>query len=181
MKKPFLAKQNISGIARRIAAALLEHSSSGSPLTADIVEHVVQTQMQHLWATQSARRNMANKMQKMIAEAKRIAAEPNRIYFCRDIGCDSFVFRFHIERQFRDGMTWDNYGDFWEIDHIKQRKEFDLTKKAQYLECSHYKNLRPLLRKENRQWRNPVPVQPLRGVVFRDVLEGWDAEIKHFK
>ena len=31
-------------------------------------------------------------------------------------GCDMATFRAHLESQFKEGMLWDNYGD-WHIDH----------------------------------------------------------------
>jgi hypothetical protein len=33
------------------------------------------------------------------------------------LGCTIEEFRNHITSKFKDGMTWDNYGE-WEIDHI---------------------------------------------------------------
>lgn len=55
----------------------------------------------------------------------------------------------HLEKQFKDGMTWDNYGE-WEIDHIKPCAAFDLRKKKEQRECFHYTNLQPLWGDENR-------------------------------
>lgn len=34
------------------------------------------------------------------------------------LGCDIEDFKLHIEGQFKPGMTWDNYGKEWHIDHI---------------------------------------------------------------
>ena len=34
------------------------------------------------------------------------------------LGCDMEAFRCHIEGQFEPGMTWDNYGSDWHVDHI---------------------------------------------------------------
>ena len=56
--------------------------------------------------------------------------------------------RLHIEKQFKDGMSWDNFGE-WHIDHIiplssgKNREEI--------VELNNYKNLQPLWAKENLQ------------------------------
>ena len=49
----------------------------------------------------------------------------------------------HLESQFVNGMTWDNYGQ-WHIDHIRPCASFDLTDETQRLECFNYKNLQPL-------------------------------------
>lgn len=62
------------------------------------------------------------------------------------LGCDSNVFKTHIEQQFDESMTWDNYGQ-WHIDHIiplsKAKNDEDLKS------ICHYKNLQPLWSKDN--------------------------------
>ena len=65
------------------------------------------------------------------------------------LGCSIEQARLHLESQFRDGMSWDNYGE-WEIDHIRPCASFDLTDPEQQRECFHYSNLQPLWREENR-------------------------------
>jgi hypothetical protein len=58
--------------------------------------------------------------------------------------------RAHLERQFEPGMSWENYGTDWEVDHIRPCAEFDLTDINQCKECYALENLRPLDRFENR-------------------------------
>ena len=65
------------------------------------------------------------------------------------IGCNSLDFKHHIEKQFRRGMTWDNYGTYWHVDHILPCASFDHTNKKQIAQCWHYTNLRPLCAAEN--------------------------------
>ena len=65
------------------------------------------------------------------------------------IGCNSLEFKHHIEKQFRRGMTWDNYGTYWHVDHILPCASFDHTNKMQVAQCWHYTNLRPLRATEN--------------------------------
>lgn len=50
----------------------------------------------------------------------------------------------HLEPQFRPGMTWDNYGPVWHIDHIKP-----LTKCESFEEAWKLSNLQPLFAREN--------------------------------
>ena len=66
------------------------------------------------------------------------------------LGSDYEIVKKHLERQFKKGMNWDNYGkgsDKWHIDHIiplcsaKSEEEVILL-------C-HYRNLQPLWSKEN--------------------------------
>lgn len=65
------------------------------------------------------------------------------------IGCSIEKLREHLESQFRDGMTWDNYGPVWHVDHIKPCAAFDLSRPDEQAKCFHYKNMQPLFAKEN--------------------------------
>lgn len=71
------------------------------------------------------------------------------------LGCSVEEFRSHIESQFRDGMTWDNWGRGWggarewHLDHIRPLAAFDLTDPEQVAEACHYTNLQPLWAVEN--------------------------------
>lgn len=64
------------------------------------------------------------------------------------IGCTPAELKQHLEKQFRDGMSWDNYGE-WHIDHIIPCASFDFTKPEQQRECFHYSNLQPMWAEEN--------------------------------
>lgn len=61
------------------------------------------------------------------------------------LGCSIEKFKQHIESQFTNGMTWENYGKFgWHIDHIKPCISFDFSNPKQQEQCFHYTNLQPL-------------------------------------
>ena len=64
------------------------------------------------------------------------------------LGCSIEYLREHLEKQFVDGMSWSNYGN-WHIDHIKPCASFDLTDPEQQKICFHYTNLQPLWAKDN--------------------------------
>jgi hypothetical protein len=69
------------------------------------------------------------------------------------IGCNIAQLKRHIEKQFKKGMNWNNWGvneKDWQIDHIKPCCSFDLRKKSEQLKCFHYRNLQPLWLKENK-------------------------------
>ena len=62
-----------------------------------------------------------------------------------DLGCSIEYFKSYIESQFRDGMSWENYGRHgWHIDHIKPLSMFELTDPEDFREACHYTNLQPL-------------------------------------
>jgi signal transduction histidine kinase len=65
------------------------------------------------------------------------------------LGCSVAKFKLHIEQQFRDGMSWDNHGILWQIDHIKPCCAFNLSKSTEQRKCFNYKNTQPLLTHEN--------------------------------
>jgi hypothetical protein len=64
------------------------------------------------------------------------------------VGCDIDQLKCHLEKQFEEGMSWENYGD-WHIDHIKPCCSFDLSNKEEQEKCFHYTNLQPLWGEEN--------------------------------
>lgn len=76
-------------------------------------------------------------------------------------GCSWDELKIYIERQFTGGMTWENYGDTWHIDHIIPCSKFNLTRRGEQQMCFHYSNLRPLCAKQNRSEnaRKGVPQQ----------------------
>lgn len=66
------------------------------------------------------------------------------------LGCTVLEAKHHIEKQFKKGMTWDNHGTVWEIDHIIPLAAFDLRRKDQQLLANHFTNLRPEWKALNR-------------------------------
>jgi len=59
------------------------------------------------------------------------------------IGCTIPELRNYLEKKFKDGISWNNYGK-WHIDHIKPCSKFDLTNKDEQKKAFHYTNLQPL-------------------------------------
>ena len=62
------------------------------------------------------------------------------------LGCDYDTAFSHIEGLFKEGMSWDNYGD-WHIDHIIPLCSATTVEELEAL-C-HYTNLQPLWAEEN--------------------------------
>ena len=65
------------------------------------------------------------------------------------LGCSVAWLLAHLEKQFTPGMSWDNYGSGWHIDHIRPCASFDLSATDQQKQCFHYTNLQPLWAKDN--------------------------------
>ena len=67
------------------------------------------------------------------------------------LGAGLDVIKPHLEKTFKEGMTWDNIGE-WHIDHIVPLKYFENGVKPtheQVIERLHYTNLQALWRAEN--------------------------------
>jgi hypothetical protein len=60
----------------------------------------------------------------------------------------NLAFKLHIEQQFVDGMTWDNWGE-WHLDHIRPLASFNLVDRDQFLTACHYSNYQPLWATDN--------------------------------
>ena len=74
------------------------------------------------------------------------------------LGCTFEHARAHIESQFTDGMSWNNWSmTGWHIDHIIPCASFDLTDPEQQRQCFHYTNLQPLWAKDNLQKGDKMP------------------------
>lgn len=65
------------------------------------------------------------------------------------LGCSISYLRNYLEKQFDETMSWDNYGIYWHIDHIKPCASFDLSDPKQQRKCFHYSNLQPLEKLSN--------------------------------
>lgn len=70
------------------------------------------------------------------------------------LGCSVDFFKIYIEAKFVEGMTWENYGSCWHIDHIKPCSSFDFSKEEEQRACFHYTNLQPLFAIDNMKKHN---------------------------
>lgn len=68
------------------------------------------------------------------------------------LGCSYEELMNKIKSQWKEGMSWDNYGhgnDKWHMDHIRPCCSFDLTDEEQVKECFHHSNLQPMWQPDN--------------------------------
>lgn len=78
------------------------------------------------------------------------------------IGCDRDYLIKHLEAQFYGGMTWENRGTLWCMDHRHPLSMVDLTDPVALANVCHYTNLQPLLKEHNQQkaarldWKHPL-------------------------
>lgn len=67
------------------------------------------------------------------------------------LGCSIPNLRQHLESKWQPGMSWENFGVGWQIDHRKACASFDLRDPTQQRQCFHFTNLQPLWAEENRK------------------------------
>ena len=67
------------------------------------------------------------------------------------IGCSPLDLRQHLEQHFDSRMSWENYGSYWHVDHIRPLASFDLSDPDQQKRAFHWSNLQPLSASENRK------------------------------
>jgi len=72
------------------------------------------------------------------------------------IGCNVDFLMGYLEKQFSEGMSWENYGK-WHIDHIFPLSSFDLTNGDEQIKACNYTNLQPLWAADNLRKSNKLP------------------------
>ena len=65
------------------------------------------------------------------------------------LGCSIDDLKNHLQSKFYADMSWENYGSYWHIDHIRPCASFNLQNEKEQKICFHYSNLQPLTAKDN--------------------------------
>lgn len=89
--------------------------------------------------------NLRNRLKEIMGKVKKGGTEHRNNL----TGCTTKQLAKHLESQFKRGMTWDNYGRYWHVDHILPCASFDHTCHRQRAQCWHWTNLQPLEAKKN--------------------------------
>ena len=67
----------------------------------------------------------------------------------RDMGCTGEEIKRHLESLFDENMTWENYGEYWHIDHIYPLGRANHKDRVEFLAVNNWRNLQPLEAKAN--------------------------------
>lgn len=114
------------------------------------------------WYREWARRDRKKPERKIVHNLRRrlrdIVHECDSLSSRSLIGCSPKFLHEWIAGQFKRGMTWENYGTKWHIDHIIPCAAFNLADSNQARMCFHYTNLRPLFTDANMKKRDSIPV-----------------------
>lgn len=65
------------------------------------------------------------------------------------IGCNIDFFKAWLESNFNENISWNNYGIYWDIDHVIPLSKFDFNNEVELQICYNWINLRPLEKKIN--------------------------------
>jgi len=69
----------------------------------------------------------------------------------RDLGCTIEFLIAYLQDKFYGKISWDNYGTYWEIDHVKALWKFDLTQRSEFLNAVNFTNLQPLTKPDHKK------------------------------
>ena len=95
--------------------------------------------------------NVRCKLNKFVS-GKRKAGSFSKIF-----GCTKEMLLAHIESQFTEGMSWENRGNYWHLDHIMPLSLLDMVScELTFRSANNYRNLRPMIGKENISKGNKV-------------------------
>lgn len=106
------------------------------------------------WKIRQAARNAVSRIARVVGHRRR----PKTRTFDY-LGCDYDFARTYLEARWLSGMTWENYGSAWHIDHVLPLATFDLTKERERKKAMHFTNLQPLWGPDNRKKWAKTPQQ----------------------
>ena len=99
------------------------------------------------------------------------------------IGCDKETFKKHIEKQFVNGMSWDNRSE-WHIDHVIPLnffiKHFDVNDINIQKIAFHYSNTQPLFAKDNTGKKDKIYIQHPESTFKKIVVDMEDDDYEIF-
>jgi hypothetical protein len=88
------------------------------------------------------------------------------------IGTSKQILKNWLYHQFDENQSWDNYGEYWHIDHVIPIDFFDLSIEREQLICFNWSNLRPLQKNENMEKSNKILKDEILNHIF--ILKSYD-------
>tara|TARA_B110000285_G_scaffold152257_1_gene169986 strand:- start:108 stop:908 length:801 start_codon:yes stop_codon:yes gene_type:complete len=95
------------------------------------------------------RKHIANSLRNYLKIGIRIKKEEKSIEL---LGCTMRFFKTYLEKQFKEGMNWGNWGrgdGKWHVDHIRPLASFDLRILNDRFKAFNYKNQKPMWSSDN--------------------------------
>jgi hypothetical protein len=72
------------------------------------------------------------------------------------LGCDYNYFKLWIEYNFDNNMSWDNYGTYWDLDHVLPLSKFNFNDDNDIKLCYNWCNFKPLNKSLNIKKSNNI-------------------------
>ena len=76
----------------------------------------------------------------------------------------------YLENQFDENMSWNNYGIYWQIDHIIPVSSYNFNLPFEIKKCWNKNNLRPLEKYQNNSKSNYLDVQLIKEYKIENLL-----------
>ena len=88
------------------------------------------------------------------------------------LGCTLNFFKSWIELNFDKNMSWDNYGKYWDLDHIKPCASYNLNNSLELYECFNWSNYRPYehianIKKSNKIDDILISIFKIKSIIFK--------------
>lgn len=94
--------------------------------------------------------NMRNRLNTLLRRYKQRGCVAKKAdYTAALLGCSFADFVIYLESKFEVGMSWENYGGGWHVDHIMPCAIFDLSRAEHQKRCFHFSNMQPLWAEQN--------------------------------
>ena len=88
---------------------------------------------------------------------------------CEYLQCDLEFLKLYLESKFEYGMSWQNYGKIWHIDHIVPCTTWKLPNTFDTFCCWNYRNLQPLWAFENHSKKDKF--QEVKKLYYKTYIE----------
>jgi hypothetical protein len=76
----------------------------------------------------------------------------------------------HLENNFNKNMSWNNYGTYWQIDHIIPSSLYNFNSSNEIKKCWKKENLRPLEKGENNSKNNDLRLSLVKKYEIKHLL-----------
>lgn len=124
----------------------------------------------HLIETPESLLKKREKRKWQIALRRYVVQKAQNGAYARYFGLDIEIFREWIAIQFKDGLSWDNFAEKWQFDHIVPVAYFDFNNEEDLLLCWNFINIRVEKIEHNKARGNRIDVMGVR-TYFEDLYD----------
>lgn len=115
------------------------------------------------WCSLERQRNPNYRIKKSLAARLRTVMKKNSSTM-NYIGCNIQFLRDWFSYNFTPEMNWDNYGNYWSIDHVIPVSHFNLENEDEKYKCWNWSNLVPLEVSKNSSKKNTLNDEQIKNI-----------------